>query len=53
MGDVYLAGVINGGLRTGRLFIENTRHHAKVIIDLIDSKRSIQNDLLSNPLKAK
>ena len=35
MGNVYLAGVLNAGLRTGKLFIENTRHHAKVIVDRI------------------
>lgn len=30
---IYLAGVINGGLHTSKLFIENTREHGKVIVD--------------------
>jgi len=29
---VYLAGVICGGLKTNKWFIENSRHHAEVII---------------------
>ena len=29
---IYLAGVINGGLKTNRFFIENTRDHAQKII---------------------
>ncbi len=33
---VYVAGVINAGLNTSKLFIENTREHAEIIIkDLI------------------
>lgn len=32
---LYVAGVLNAGLRTSKLFIENTRHHAKVIVDNI------------------
>lgn len=38
---VYLAGVLNGGLKTNRYFIENTRHHADVIIRNIELKESI------------
>jgi len=30
--NVYLAGVINAGLHTSKLFIENTRHHGEKII---------------------
>ena len=30
---IYLAGVINGGMHTSKLFIENTREHGKVIVD--------------------
>lgn len=35
---VYLAGVMNGGLKTNIYFIENTRHHGKLIIDQIVKK---------------
>ncbi len=35
---VYIAGVLNAGMQTGKLFIENTRHHATVIIKRIKSK---------------
>jgi len=31
--NIYLAGVMIAGKQTGKLFIENTRHHAKVIIE--------------------
>jgi thioredoxin reductase (NADPH) len=37
--NVYLAGVICGGMNTHRLFIENSRQHAERIID------KIKNDL--------
>ena len=30
--NVYLAGVVQAGLHTSKLFIENTRHHGEVII---------------------
>lgn len=30
--SVYLAGVIQAGLNTSKLFIENTRHHGEVIV---------------------
>jgi len=36
---VFLAGVINSGMRTSKLFIENTRHHAKIIIDIIKERK--------------
>lgn len=35
---VYLAGVICGGMNTHRLFIENSREHAKKIISAIKQK---------------
>ncbi len=31
--NVYVAGVINSGMQTSKLFIENTRVHAKIIMD--------------------
>lgn len=30
--NVYLAGVVQSGLNTSKLFIENTRHHGEVIV---------------------
>ncbi len=36
--NVYLAGVINGGLKTNRFFIENTRIHADMIVKSILEK---------------
>ncbi len=36
--NVYLAGVVNGGLATSKLFIENTRLHGKIIVQSILSK---------------
>ena len=33
--NIYLAGVICGGMNTHRLFIENSREHAKKILDAI------------------
>ncbi len=38
---IYLAGVINGGRRTNKYIIENTRDHAETIIGHIESKLSI------------
>jgi len=37
--NVYIAGVINAGLKTSTLFIENTRVHAEMIIKAIRGKR--------------
>lgn len=37
---VFMAGVVNGGLKTNRFFIENTRHHAEVIINEIEKRES-------------
>ncbi len=39
--NVYLSGVILGGLQTSKLFIENTREHGKIIVSDILSKRSL------------
>lgn len=36
--NVYLSGVVNGGLKTNRFFIENTREQAKEIVDRIFSR---------------
>jgi len=38
MPHVYVAGVINAGLQTSKLFIENTRDHGKKIVSDITSK---------------
>jgi len=37
--NVYLAGVVCGGLKTNKWFIENSREHAKLIIKSILSKK--------------
>jgi thioredoxin reductase (NADPH) len=39
LANVYLAGVINSGLKTSTLFIENTRVHAEMIIKNILRKQ--------------
>ena len=39
MKNIYLAGVICGGLRTNKWFIENSRVHAKMIISSILAKK--------------
>lgn len=36
---VYLAGVVQAGLNTSRLFIENTRHHGKVVVEGVLGKK--------------
>lgn len=40
--DLYLAGVVCGGLKTNKWFIENSRVHAEMIINDVVSKRSIK-----------
>jgi len=40
--NVYLAGVICGGLKTNKWFIENSREHAEVIVNHIVSKHKSQ-----------
>ena len=37
--NIYLAGVVCGGLKTNKWFIENSREHAKFIIESIGSKK--------------
>jgi thioredoxin reductase (NADPH) len=39
--NVYAAGVIQAGLLTSKLFIENTRHHGKVIIQSVLNKKAV------------
>ncbi len=39
IGGMYVAGVLNAGMMTSKLFIENTRHHAKLIVNHILSKK--------------
>jgi thioredoxin reductase (NADPH) len=39
--NIYLAGVICGGMNTHRLFIENSRVHAQKIMDAIKAKEAI------------
>jgi thioredoxin reductase (NADPH) len=36
--NLYLAGAILGGTEVGRIFIENSRHHAALIADSIESR---------------
>jgi thioredoxin reductase len=36
--NIYLAGVICGGMNTHRLFIENSREHAEKIVNVIKQK---------------
>ena len=37
--NIYLAGVICGGMNTHRLFIENSREHAERIIQKINTEQ--------------
>ncbi len=36
--NVFVAGVLNGGLKTNSLFIENTRDHGKKIVSALNEK---------------
>ena len=38
---VFVAGVINSGLQTSKLFIENTRVHSNMIIDTIKERKAV------------
>ena len=40
--NIYLAGVICGGMNTHRLFIENSREHAELIISNIKKVESLK-----------
>lgn len=44
---IYLAGVICGGLKTNKWFIENSREHADLVIADILKKQADQPDFLS------
>ncbi|MGI9547104.1 MAG: YpdA family putative bacillithiol disulfide reductase [Flavobacteriaceae bacterium] len=39
---LYLAGVICGGMETHKWFIENSRIHAKIIIEAVQNKKKIK-----------
>ena len=39
--DLYLAGAILGGTEIGKIFIENSRHHAGAIASAIERKRRL------------
>lgn len=41
--EIYLAGVICGGVETHKWFIENSRIHAKIIMNNIVSKTTVTN----------
>lgn len=36
--NVFLAGVIAGGMKTNKLFIENTRHHGQLIVSRVHER---------------
>lgn len=40
LSGVYVAGVINAGMQTSKLFIENTRVHSRLIVQSILSKKN-------------
>lgn len=42
--NVYVAGVVNAGLATSKLFIENTRDHGEMIVSNILSKRTVNDE---------
>ena len=46
MPNVYIAGVINGGLKTSKYFIENTRTHAEMIMN--DLVKKVIKPILSS-----
>ena len=39
---LFVAGVVNAGMKTNKLFIENTRDHGKKIIDAILKKKALK-----------
>lgn len=45
--NIYLAGVICGGMNTHRLFIENSREHAEKIISEIVAKQKINSKIFN------
>ena len=42
--NVFVAGVVCGGMNTGKLFIENSRSHAKNIVEFILKKNQENNN---------
>ena len=42
LSNVYVAGVINAGMQTSKLFIENTRVHSGMIVKAILDKQKVQ-----------
>jgi len=40
--NIYIAGVINSGMQTSKLFIENTRHHCELIVNHILQQKGIE-----------
>jgi len=45
--NVYLAGVVCGGLKTNKWFIENSRYHAEIIMDNIRDKINAEENSLT------
>ena len=41
---LYVAGVLNAGYKTNKLFIENTRHHAQIIVTGLLKKKNDKKD---------
>ena len=41
--NIFIAGVICGGMNTHRLFIENSREHAKKILETINKRAKKEN----------
>ena len=39
---IFMAGVVNGGMHTGRWFIETARIHADIIIDQISKRKEVK-----------
>jgi len=46
--NIFLAGVICGGMNTREWFIENSREHADLIIDEIQKRKSIKSLIFNN-----
>lgn len=42
LSNVYVAGVINSGMQTSKLFIENTRIHSAMIVNAILEKNKVE-----------
>jgi hypothetical protein len=40
--NIYLAGVVCGGLKTNKWFIENSRVHAEIIIKNLNKKVKLE-----------